>query len=405
LSLYSAGTSNFQGKGVDGDGSFRQPTPVANATVRIVGAGDVAPARSDAEGNARFGRVPSRSDLLVEVTAPGFMKAYAVVPVADGPAYQPIYLVARDKVEAVTTYFTRHPQQNGHAVVMGRVFDTTKRRPEAGQRLRLQNRKGPALYFGALPDTQLQQTTRNGLFGFFNVAPSFRSVARESKDAIPYLMNLRPNTGTYVELGRGGAKTLSGRLYDPFAKKAVTGEVRLVGTETVKAETSEDGSFELNGIEFPPGILTLEIDADGYPLTWINISWSTRDAEKQRTIYLVDDATVTAGMQEFTKITPTDDRGSIVGGAESELFKKTQGCLTVTLESLELGVAKPSQGPHPLLESQGNGPLCISGRLPAFAFHDLPAGEWNLRWSDSHGQTLRTRIIRVGQARVSVVVN
>jgi hypothetical protein len=405
LSLYSAGTSNYHGKGADGEGSFRQPTPVAGASVRLIGVGDVAPATSDAEGNARFSRVPSRSDLLVEVTAPGFMKTYAVVPVADGPTYQPVYLVARDKVEAVTTYFTRRPQQNGHAVVMGRVFDTTKRRPEAGQKVRLQNRQGPALYFGALPDLTLEATSRNGLFGFFNVAPSFRSIAREKRDAIPYLMHLRPNTGTYVELGRSGAKALVGRLYDPFAKKPVVGQVRLVGSETIRAECGEDGTFRFDGLEFPPGIITLEVDADGYPMTWLNVSWSPREPEKLRTFFLVDDDTVSRAMHDFTKFTPKPDRGSLVGGAESELFKKTQGCLSVSLESLEHGAAKVAQGPHPLLPSQAGGPLCVSARSPGFAFHDLPPGEWNLRWADAQGQTLRTRVVRVGQGRVTVVVN
>jgi hypothetical protein len=405
LSLYSAGTSNYHGKGADGEGSFRQPTPVAGASVRLIGVGDVAPATSDAEGNARFSRVPSRSDLLVEVTAPGFMKTYAVVPVADGPTYQPVYLVAKDKVEAVTTYFTRRPQQNGHAVVMGRVFETAKRRPEAGQKVRLQNRQGPALYFGALPDLTLEATSRNGLFGFFNVAPSFRSIAREKRDAIPYLMHLRPNTGTYVELGRSGAKALVGRLYDPFAKKPVVGQVRLVGSETIRTESGEDGTFRFDGLEFPPGIVTLEVDADGYPMTWINVSWSPREPEKLRTFFLVDDDTVSRAMHDFTKLTPKPDRGSLVGGAESELFKKTQGCLSVSLESLEHGAAKVAQGPHPLLPSQAGSPLCVSARSPGFAFHDLPPGEWNLRWTDAQGQTLRTRVVRVGQGRVTVVVN
>lgn len=405
LSIYSAGTSNYRGKGADGEGSFRQPTPVAGASVRLIGVGDVAPATSDAEGNARFSRVPSRSDLLVEVTAPGFMKTYAVVPVADGPTYQPVYLVARDKVEAITTYFTRRPQQNGYAVVMGRVFDTTKRRPEAGQKVRLQNRQGPALYFGALPDLTLEATSENGLFGFFNVPPSFRSIAREKRDAIPFLMHLRPNTGTYVELGRSGAKALLGRLYDPFAKKPVVGQVRLVGSETIRVESGEDGTFRFDGLEFPPGIVTLEVDADGYPMTWINVSWSPREPEKLRTFFLVDDDTVSRAMHDFTKFTPKPDRGSLVGGAESEFFQNTQGCLSVSLESLEHGAAKVAQGPHPLLPSQAGGSLCISARSPGFAFHDLPPGEWNLRWADAQGQTLRTRVVRVGQGRVTVVVN
>src|SRR5262249_34843396 len=148
-------------------------------------------------------------------------------------------------------------------------------------------RKGKALYFGALPDTSLSRTTDTGLFGFLNIVPSFRSLLRENGKPA-FLENLRPGTANYVELGRGGQKSFLGQLKDPFNGRVPEAKVRLVGDEASSVDTDENGNFQIDNIDFPPGALTIEVEAPNYPITWATFPWSTREREVSHSLFMME---------------------------------------------------------------------------------------------------------------------
>ena len=171
---------------------------------------------TDSEGNVRIPKVPGRSELLVEASAPGYYPTYRTIPTFSTNVYVPIYLISKDKVDVITRYFSRSPQQESRGIVMGRVFDPLSRSRKRMRLSTLPRKKGP-IYIGALPDPSLQATTDTGLFGFFNVVPTFRALSRPGK--FPFLLNVRPNSAEYIEFGRGGKKNLSGRLIRSFQQR------------------------------------------------------------------------------------------------------------------------------------------------------------------------------------------
>src|SRR5262249_50477687 len=147
----------------------------------------------------------------------GYHPTLAIVPTFDGDVYSTLHLLARDKVSDVARYFAHGDQEPSRSVVLGRVFDPQKRTPLAEQKFGMTYRNGkPPLYYGALPDPKLKSTSKSGLFAFFNLLPSFRALNRLESTARSGLINLMPDFGYFVELGRGGMGKLRGRLFDPF---------------------------------------------------------------------------------------------------------------------------------------------------------------------------------------------
>jgi hypothetical protein len=222
-------------------GSYRSPKTLKAGEVTVVGYPELGRFPVDKEGNIRIPSVPVASELLVEARAPGYYPTRQIVPIFSTAAYAPLYLIQKDKVEVVTQFFTKKPQQAEKSVVMGRVYDIKSRSPLAGETLSLSHRKGSAVYFGALPDINQKTTLDTGLFGFYNVEPSIRSIAR-SIDKHSLLLTLLPDYGYFVELGRGGSRDLVGSLTDPFLRKPVFGSLQLVG-DSKEAEATEWGHY------------------------------------------------------------------------------------------------------------------------------------------------------------------
>ncbi len=389
-------------------GNYRQPKPVKNGKVKVVGYPELGTISSDADGNVRIPSVPGRSELLLEVSAEGYYPAYPIVPTFSSNVYSPIYLISKDKVDAITKYFTKNQQSDRRGIVMGRVFDSTSRAPLKDERVSLSFRKGRALYFDALPDPWLQSTTESGLFGFFNVAPSFRSLVRQSGKPA-FLLNVKPGSAQYVELGRGGKKALQGRLIDPFSTDHTMpiAKVRLVGAPASEVLTDPDGKFSIPELDYPPGVLTLEIESEGYPVTWHSLPWNTREPEAVRSLFMVQKDLVTESATRVARITMRRDRGSVVGGAEASFFGKGTSCVLVAIEDANGARIDETNGPFPLVgDAQAKGsPLCLTRQKPGFAFFNMAPGEYILKWQTRQGVTFRSRVVHVGTDRVSVIVN
>jgi len=306
----------------------------------------------------------------------------------------------------VTQYFTKRPQAAEKALVFGRLFDPNTREPRADLKASLVGRRGHALYFGALPDTKLTQTTGTGAFAFFNIDPALRSVGREGSPSF-HLFSALPGHAYYFESGRAGSKTLKGQLTDPYRNQKVVGVVKVVGSPT-QVETNAFGEFEIENIELPPGILTLEVEAEGYPTSWHTLSWNPRSSHQKQILYLPEADLLNESRESIARVGEAPGTASIFGGAEKGFFEDQKGCVLVSLEDDQgRGVSK-EKGPYPLYSDpqfESTRKLCLYSSRPGFAFYQLPPGQYLLKWKNSKGKLLRSHVIRVGMDRVSIVVN
>lgn len=391
----------FEGAG----GNHRLAKPIPNGVVRVIGFPEWGTFTSDSDGNVRIPKVPGRSELLIEANAPGYYPTYRTVPTFSTNVYVPIYLISRDKVDVITRYFTRSPQLAGRAIIMGRVFDPSSRAPKKDEMVGLTARKKGALYIGALPDPSLLATADTGLFAFFNVVPTFRSLLRPEK--FPFLLNARPNSAEYIEFGRGGKKNFSARLIDPFNSAIPAAKIRVVGNPKLQVLTDKAGSFKIPDLDLPPGTVTLEVESENYPLTWYTLPWNTRERESTRSLFIMEKELIQESAASGAKLNLDRDKGSIIGGADAAFFQKGQGCVSVVLQSGDGKPVDPKAGPFPLAAT-GADPtrrLCLTPRSPGFAYFNLPSGEYILKWVGAGGEALRSHLVYVGVDRVSVAVD
>jgi hypothetical protein len=391
-------------------GNHRQPKPIAEGRLRVVGFPEWGTFTSDKDGNVRIPRVPSRSELLVEVTANGYYPTYKTVPTFATNVYAPIYLVSRDKVETITKFFTKSPQREQNGILMGRVFDPGTRTPKADETVHLAFRK-KAIYFGlgGFPAPELSATSDNGLFAFFNVTPSFRSLLHNEQPAL--LAQVRPGTADFVDLGRGGKRSLSGQIVDPFSGAMPPATVKIVGESRTRIDTDEKGEFKIPEVDLPPGVLTLEVAAEGYPTTWHTLPWNTRERDRKRSLFMVEKDLVKEGAASVARLKLDRSRGSVIGGADASFFSHGETCVHVVLEDGNGNRLPQGAGPYPLKVGErtptyrADVPLCLSRQAPGFAYYNLPPGQYLLKWVNAKGRAFRSHVFFVGVNRVSVIVD
>lgn len=384
-------------------GNYRKASPISNASIKVIGHPERGVLRSDAEGGARIQNIPSRSEFIIEVSAEGFYPTRQVVPVFNTNAYSAVYLLAKDEVESVTKFFTKHEQKASKSLLMGRVYNPVTRAPLKNEELTLSFRRGRAVYFNALPDLSLKATTPTGLFGFYNIEPSFRAVERTGKHAalLPFL----PGFGYFLELGRGGAKRINGRVMDPFLNQGVDARINLIGDENAAVETQENGTFAFPEIDLPPGIVTLEIHAEKYPTIWQTVPWSAREPERVRNLFMMDNEMLEESLK-INRVNQDRSRGMIVGGAEPTFFEQGSKCVNVQLLDTHGNTLSKEAGPYPIAGAKNaHKGFCLTKEAPGFAFFNVPSGEYILKWINEKSIPLRTHILHVGVNRTSIQVN
>lgn len=392
-------------------GNYKSPkaiTSLKKARVTIEAFPELGTFYANKRGNILIPRVPSQSTLKIHAMADGYYDSYLTIATEASPVYSPLFLISKDKVDAVTRFFTKKPQSPLKGVIMGRVFDASKKRaPLAGEQVNLQHRKGRALYFSSLPDAELRETTNTGLFGFFNVGSVFRTLTRLSSD-LPYLMNVPPNSAVYVELGRGGKKNLRGRVFDPLHQEVPQAAVRLLGsTKGDEVLTGESDDFTIPGIDFPAGTVLLEVQPQRYPAFLYDVTWSPRDREKQERFTVFSKETIEDSARYSGKQNWKSNLGTLIGGASAEFFKGRNECISVTLDNLSGAPLPEKAGPF-LLNGQTSSKsdvVCLNAAKPRFSFFNLMPGEYVLKWRNATGQTIRTRVVHVKLNSVSVAID
>lgn len=385
-------------------GNYRQAKAIASADIRIVGLEAFGSFRTDNEGNARIENIPLKSDLMLDVSAPGFYPTRKVVPIIGTSSYTTISLIERQKVDAITGFFTKKPQDDRKAIIFGRVFDPESRKPLVDDQIMLSNRKGRALYFSALPDTGLTSTTSTGMFAFMNVEPAFRALFRtKSTHALP--MHLLPGYGYFADLGRGGKKSFKAVVTDPVQNQTIFGTASTIGSNKYYSESDDSGKFEIKDVDLPTGNVTIEFRAKDYPVTWYTLPWDTRESSRTQKLYILEKELIYESAMSFARVRPEKHKGIIVGGADAGFFDTKSRCVTAELYTSSGNRAEAEKGPYLLYErSNPKDSPCLTKNKPGFAFYNLDAGEYILTLKSQSGKYLSSQIVRVGADRLSVVV-
>jgi len=404
----------------------RDPKVIKGGQVSVIGFEDWGVFRDlekteSPDGNIILSEVPTNSELLLKIEAEGYFPTYRVVPIEQEDTYLISYLV-----HTSMQYHRPDKNRDGGVHIMGRVYDPSpsRRHPVAEREVELSSRKGSATYFqywSGLPDSELKNTTKNGLFAFFGVPQfiwrrdgsgkvkvPFRTIRRKRKHG--YLVSVRPGSAHYVEFGRGGEAALKGQVLDPYYKGEIDARVRIIGDrvsdETTHSYLDTQNEFMIEGIDFPPGIVTVEVeDSTGqYPLTWYSLPWSSRLSDRHTLFILPQDAL--EGSAYAANVDLRESLGHVIGGAENNFFKNGLDCVTVELFTDDGERVERSYGPFPFRsQDQDESSLCLSIESPGFAFFNLNPGQYILKWVDQSNKLLRSHIIRVGRDRVSMVVN
>ncbi len=386
------------------NGNYRQAKPVESADIHIVGLESLGNFRTDKEGNARIENIPTQSELLLEVSASGYYPTRKIVPVTSTSAYATVSLIEKQKVDTITGFFTKKPQDDRKALIMGRVFNTENRRPLADDQISLSNRKGHALYFNALPDTNLTSSTSTGLFAFMNVEPAFRAIFRsKSQHALP--IQPLPGYGYFADLGRGGKKSIKAVVTDPVQNQTVWGSATTIGSNRNPSESDEKGRFEIKDVDLPTGNVTIEFRAKDYPVTWYTLPWDTREATRTQKLYILEKELVYESAMSFARVRPEKHKGIVVGGADAKFFEAKNKCVKVELLNNKGQALEVEKGPYLLYEkSNPKDSPCLTKNKPGFAFYNIEAGEYILNWKNQTGTYLSSQIVRVGADRLSIVV-
>src|SRR5262249_32105685 len=146
-------------------------------------------------------------------------------------------------------------------IVLGSINDPLTRAPIKGMEVRLSFERAKAVLIDALSLPWLLKTSVQGLFGYFNVTPSVRAAKPEDKDKFAMASVVEPDTLSYFEYGRGGAKTLPVKALDLFDRHPVYGKAHLI-FDSKKYFTNEKGRFSFPNLDFDPGLVTMVMTPD-----------------------------------------------------------------------------------------------------------------------------------------------
>ena len=349
--------------------------------------------------------LPARSEVLLKATSNGFFPTYRVVPTFSSALHSLIYLANEKELDPIIRYFTGRPQNKplllAPGLIFGRIFDPLSFRPRDLVPVEISH--------SSTADQLLPATTETGFFGFSNVVPSERALSRGSKDR-RLLVNVLEGAAQYIEFGRGGKKDLFGKLSNLYGDIIPPAKVRLAGDKGSESWTDDSNVFRIEEIDFSPGIVTVEVEAPGYPLTWYNLSWDPQQPERERAVRLVSKDKIKGELINHAQLPQMNEHlGQLIGSLDSSYFGKN-ACVYVHLLGTDGIETAIEHGPFPFAGGTRNNkdPHCLSasGALPSeFAYYNLRDGEYILKVQSAKGKLLRAHVLRVGNGRVTVTVN
>ncbi len=352
--------------------------------------------------------LPVDSEVMVRVVSEGFYPTVLTIPTGKTPIHSHIYLISKDRVDPIIRAFTGHAQDDtGRGLVMGRWFNPENQLPMGETPIEISNpQTAPAF---------MPHTSDTGFFAFANAWPSIRRVRRENAPA--FVFNVRPGTASYIEFGREVKKKFIGKIVDPMESPIAGARVRILGDSSDKFEiTDEEGRFEFSQIDFPSiyGPITLEVEAQGAPVTWYNVGWDPLQPRRERVFHLFDTDMLWGNAKFSGHHHSIGQRaGTVIGIVDKELFPKrfaqdTAACaMAAELTDSEGNKVSSQSGPVSFSSNGSKHSYCVSFQDPAYAFYGLKDGEYNLTlWTThAHPRVVRRHVVRVGKGRSTIVTN
>jgi hypothetical protein len=388
-------------------GDYRKPPRIRYPKVQIVNELQSGTFTGDEQGNVRLPNASKSSEFLVRVSAEGYLDSEYAVKVGNIDSYQTLQLISKQKVEDVS-FFTRNPPDPNKSVLMGRVFDPITKLPKEDVSVELSHRKGPPVYFGALPQTwtPVFATLAPALFGFYNAVSNVVRTLTTSASPAALVVNPKPGQGYFYEFGRNGARRISGRFYDPIHQMNPPVSVSFIGKREA-FYTADNGRFVIEGVDLPSGVVVLEAKSKNYPTTRYTIPFDASEKESDRAFFMVDEEVVKDSVQKIAKMNLEPGKGSILGGAEPALFAGHQGCVFVEVLNAKGQPVDSKAGPFAWgAESDpSQSKLCLTAEHPRFSFYNLEPGFYLTNWIDKNGKPFREHVTFVGADGISMVIN
>lgn len=343
-------------------------------------------------------QLPAHSELLAKIEAPGFYPTYRIIPTFGANVHSHIYLANEKELEPIVRYFTKKKKIDNTGLVFGRIFNPVSRDPMGLVPVEIS--------YPLTADQLLPSTTETGFFGFSNVVSSMRAVLRPNGGRTT-LVNVPEGSAEYLELGRGGKETLVGRLTNPFGDAIPPSKVKIPGDPESETWTDENGVFRMEDLDFPPGVVTIEVEAEGYPVTWHNIAWNVQRKKRPQALPMLKEEMIRAAAAANEDLRAIEKRTGILVGAIEQNFFRRENCLSIALTDISGREVSIEKGPYAFsgTSNRRSLPYCASSASPGFAYYNLAPGEYILKITNSKNRLIRAHVVRVGQDRVTLTVN
>lgn len=391
------------------EGNREQPKTLSNARVRIVGY----PASENkfqamGDGNFKLNGITNRSEVLLEVEADGYLRTDKVVSIFGSDNKALVYLLSKKGVEAVRGWFTDKAIDPEKSIVVGRDFNPkVAGETVQGEEISMQYRNGPTVYFGSVfPDLNLKSTSESGMFAFFNLAPAFRAIYRETIGKLPYLMNIRPHSGYFVDLGRGALRSVKGQLFDTLNGLYPEARISVLGQKDNRTFETDGrhGKFEVKNIDVTNDVVMLKVQNDNYPTFLYPVAVDSKENLADLKLFMLDKKRYDEVLQDLPGPS-VSGLGVAMGGAEASLFAQSPGCLKVELtDATSEKPVDPKSGPFSWGSPDARNSTCFDQSNPRWAAR-LKPGQYISRWVDKDGKTVRSHVFIVERDTPTMVIN
>jgi len=393
-----------------GSADHQEPLPIPGAMAQVL-VPDLGTFTDDGQGNIKIPNVAPDSDLKVKIWADGYYETqHTIVRTSPTDSYSVVYLVGKENVRKITTHITKTELDPEAGILMGRIYKD--RKPAKDATLSLSFRKGRALFMEALknpwlrdilPNVMLPATTRTGLYAFYNIAKSMRSLMH-SFGQYPALVNVKPGSAYYVEFGRNPS-AIRMQVRDIISQSYPEMNIKVVGESSPEVTTDEKGIAVFKNVDLPRGTTTVEVSGKEYdPPTWHTIPVGTKQRRKTWELFVFRDKYSELKIDSFSKLPTKPGNGAVIGGIEPGAFAGKKGCVTARLKSLNGVEITEVTGHGPFPWGENSSGTCLTKENPRFQFPDLEHGEYAIELLDSTGTVFRSRIFFVGKGRRSIVI-
>jgi hypothetical protein len=405
---------------------------VQHARVQLVGEPQTA-TYTDSDGDARLANLTSRSEVEVEVSAPGFLPTKVAVMMSDSGIKNPVIkLLSTDKLAALTAR-TRNPLAPGNAVLLTQVRDSVSHRPAPGRvidLLRPRNIKNDFSYLDKTVDSLSPVTDLDGYTGFLNVAAGGVRFLKDELTKRVMLQNVEFNHAYHLDIGDSELRNFYGVIFDPATKHAVSeAMVRMAGDMDFSVTTDPEGRFEIPNIPFS-GPIVLDVERKGpsasqnYPRTRHTV-WF--DAEEPNVTHPLRVFSEEYLKERVFGVMPSQEKGkaTILGELDSSFFEKLSETDFVTVqlrletingfrpdgtelseaEKEALKVIPPDQEYSWGDVDKGHPRDRLDVRHRRWAYPSVPSGFYRVEYRLNGQSILRRHLIFVGIGTPNILVN